>query len=260
MSDVQTAENPRAVIGGNQPPLADVLVEETATLRKRAVDLAEAVGRADTAEKAVALAGIIKKHLEKIEAAREERKRPFLEGGRTVDAHFAVITGSLAEMDSKKKLIGGPLKKLLDMIDAERARKDAEAAAERRQLDDEARKARDAAEQASRQAGATQGPAQIDAEAVAQRQLDRAADLERRAANVRAAPIESDIGVKATGRTVYVHRITNRQLALLHALKADPDAIFAAVDDVIARQIRAGVRTFPGVEITATTQTTIRAA
>lgn len=178
-------------IGGNNPPLDEVLVVETEAMLSRAKDLAAGVGRAtvideETAGKATLLAGLIKKHLTLVEDTREERKRPFLESGRIVDAHFGNIALVLAEMDSKKKLIGGPLAVLMGKLDAYRREQDRKAEAERLRLQEEANKQRAlavAAENARLAAEAAAKRAQDEAD----RKVREAEEAARQAGNAAAA-------------------------------------------------------------------------
>lgn len=185
--------------GSNHPPvdkpLAEMLVDETGDVKKRAEDLAGAVGRAvitddETAGKATLLASMIKKHVDLIDETRETRKRPFLEAGRTVDAHFSAIAGIVATFDGKRKLIGGPLSTLMGKIDTHRREQEAKAEAERRRLAEEARKQREAAELAERQRLAAEAETRRiqedaerrirEAEEAAQRSNDLAAQAEAR--------------------------------------------------------------------------------
>lgn len=142
-------------IGHNSGSLAEELVEETVDLKKRAEDLAASAGRcvvtdADTAGKATLLAKMIRTHVQDIDARREERKRPFLEAGRTVDQHFANIASVIVQFDAKKRPIGGPLFDVLQKIDGYQREQERKAAEERRRLEEEARKQREAAEAAER--------------------------------------------------------------------------------------------------------------
>lgn len=147
------APNPRAVVGGNNPPLDQVLAEDSADLVARAKALAESAGRAvvtddDTAGKATLLAKMIKEHIAAVDAKREETKAPYLQAGRTVDAHFHGIAGTLAtytKVGTKEKLTGGPLYTVMEMIDGYRIKKEAAAEAERKRLEAEANAAREAA-------------------------------------------------------------------------------------------------------------------
>lgn len=145
-------------IGHNQPPLDELLRDETQALAQRTAELLAAVPRTvvtdrDSAEKATAFAGMIRSHAAKIEAAREERKRPFLEAGRTVDAHYQALRAPLIGSDPKR--LGGAAAEVVAKIDAFRREEQAKADAERRRLEEEARQARErqaAAERAQREA------------------------------------------------------------------------------------------------------------
>src|SRR5258708_960507 len=138
----------------NQPPLDELLAEETTVLQRRAYDLIDAAGRAivtdeETAGKAALLTKMMIDHGKKIDQAREERKRPFLEGGRAVDQHFHAIAEPLVGIDPKKKL-GGAAAKVAAMVDAFRREQERKADEERRRLEEAARKQRLAAEAAER--------------------------------------------------------------------------------------------------------------
>jgi len=181
----------KAGIGHNNPPLAETLAEETAALKQRAADLAAAAGRAkatddDTAGKAVLLIKMMSEHRKDIEAARETAVRPHLEGQRTVNAHFAGLDSMLAETDAKKKVVGGPLVSVTGMVDAYRLKKEAEAAAERRWLEEEARKQRVAAEAADRARREAEDRSAREA-AEAQRKIAEAEAFARQAGDREAA-------------------------------------------------------------------------
>ena len=265
---IQTLD--RHGIGGNSgvAPLAEVLADETATLRSRAEDLVAAAGRAtvtdeDTSGRATALAATLADHAKTIEAEREARKKPHLEAGRIIDGHFAAL----------KQPLEAARKTVLGMIDAYRRQREAEAVAERRRLEEEARKQRataEAAERARREAEAAAARAEtkaaqeaaerqrLEAEIAERQAADRAAVLQQQAETTVAKPIESELGVKAHARVVWKHVVDDRAAALKHAVKVDPDTVFAAVEQVIGRQVRAGVRTFPGARIYSETQTVVR--
>lgn len=180
---------PARGIGDNNPPLTELLADETAELKKRSDELVAGAGRcvvtdADTAKRAVLLAGMMTDHGKKIEAAREERKRPFLEGGRTVDAHYAALKAPLVGNDPKGKL-GGAAAEVVAKADAWRREEDRRVAEERRRLEDEARAAREAQEAAQR-AQREAEEASRRAAAEAERRI-RAAEEEARKAGDRAA-------------------------------------------------------------------------
>lgn len=180
---------PARGIGDNAPPLAELLVDETAALKQRSDDLIAGAARCtvtdeDSAKRATQLAGMMKDHGAKIETAREERKRPFLEGGRTVDAHFAALKTPLVGNDPKGKL-GGAAAEVVARIDTWRREEERKAAAERARLEEEARVAREAqaaaeraqreAEEASRRAAEEAAASIRAAEEAARRAGDQAA-------------------------------------------------------------------------------------
>lgn len=329
------ADNPRAVIGANYPPLSELIADipvaaiitaASQPLADRAAELLAAVPRATTAENATTLAGMIKTCLAKIDEDRLAQKKPFWDAGLAIDVHYNGIAGTLATVE-KGKITGGALRTLLDLIDAETRRRAEEAAAEKRRLEREAAEAREraavaerariaaeieaqrqrdeaaaqarrereeaeerirAAEDAARRAGdaaaaerAARERAEQDARdraeagrreaedrearaalVAAQIERQQAADqhdaLLRQAAAVQAAPVATDLGVKAHGRQEWDFEILSETDAFRHAAKLDPVTIREAVETVIRRQIRAGVRTIPGCRVFSRTVSTIR--
>ena len=244
-------------IGHNSADLSAILAEESEPLKTRAESLIAAFGRAavtddETAGKAATLAKMMKECQKAIDEARVARKEPFLEGGRTVDAHFKAISATL----------DGPIKSTVGMIDAFRREQEAKAEAERRRLAEEARKQQEQAEAAERarlaaiQSG--DGAAALDAEMAARTADENAQAIAARAASVTAAPIDGGMGAKAFGRKVWTAEITDQKAALKHAMKVDSAAIMAAVQSVYDRQVKAGVRDLPGATVHETTQTVIR--
>lgn len=171
--------------------LGDILVEETAALRQRAEHLAAGAGRCvitddETAGKATLLAKMLKEHVKVIDEARTSAKDPYLTAGRAVDAHFAELTRLIAIVDSKGKVIGGPLANVLGMVDSYRREQDAKAEAERRRLEEEARRQREAAEAAERARREAEEKAAREAEE-ARRRIEEAAHAAREAGDREAA-------------------------------------------------------------------------
>jgi uncharacterized membrane protein YqiK len=295
-------------IGHNNPPLAEMLVEETADLSKRAADLLAGAARAtvtdrETAEKATLLVGIMKAFGAKVEELRDARKKPFWDAGKMVDAHFKALRSKVVGEDPNK--LGGEAARIAGLVDQFRRDEEARAAAERRRLEDEARAEREKAEAAARaqreaeereRLAAEESARKIrEAEAAARRagnaatqaevarlqqaaaaeiakneaaarerrlqaelQQERAAALDRQAAATVAVPINAGNGVKAHRRTVWSVAITDLNAAIKHARKLDEAAIQAVVQNIYDRQVRAGVRTLPGAEVTEDSATSIR--
>jgi hypothetical protein len=91
---MDTLTNPRAVIGGNEPPLAERLGLDHADLLKRATEAAGKVpeqAKADTEDQVAAYteaAKGLKDLLSEADAAFTAAKAPWLAGGRAVDDFF----------------------------------------------------------------------------------------------------------------------------------------------------------------------------
>lgn len=260
--------------------LAEILEEETLPLRARAELLVGNAAKAkattqEDVEKCVTLAGMFKDHLKKIEDARKERKQPFLDGGRAVDSHFNGLAAILVTLDAKGRVTGGPLGKLMKGIDDYRREQERLAEIERRRLAEEARKAREAQEAAERarleaERKAAEAESERDAEKAradaleaemqAKWEQEEAERLQREAEMAAAPqPITTAYGVSAGRRTVHKAVLDQDiRLALMHAMKIDPDAIRACVQSIYDKQVRAGVRSLPGATVVEDSATVIR--
>lgn len=205
-------------IGANHPPepleiLRDELKLETAALVARATEitaaarklLGEEVGpdgtvtvtaktldTEDAAGKATALAKMLRDHANDVDEARERRKKPFLEGGRIVDAHFKEIYAPLVGPDPKKP--AGFFARVVAMVNAYRQKKDEEIAAERRRIEAAARVAREAEEKAERQRLAA-----IEAERI-QKEANDAAILRAQEAAAAAAAANDPEAIERAAR------------------------------------------------------------
>lgn len=203
MDAIAADDTARHGIGGNDPPLAEILVEEVAPLKERAQALAEGVGRAlitdgDSAKRGTLLAGQIKTHLDKIDEARVTRKAPYLEGVRAVDGAFGALTGMLATFD-KGKLNGGPLFVLMGRIAQHQRDEEAKAAEEKRRLEGEAQRLREAAEESARKQCEAEERERLaaeqrkrDQEAAEQRELEAVEAANKRARDAAAAAVAAN--------------------------------------------------------------------
>ncbi len=270
-------------IGDNsgKAPLAELLAEETAELKKRSELLLKGarcavVTNLDTAKEATVLVGQIRDHCREIETAREARKRPYLDGCRTVDSHFGALRFDLIGPDPNR--LGGEAARVKRLIDDFHAELERQAELERRRQQEEARrKAEEAAaadcerEEAERQAqaamlaGDVQGAVaaavqRTDAEARRQQLQEEARVLAGRAADTRGQVIDTGLGVKAHRQTRWRPEITDLAKALRHALKINPAVIRAAVQAIYDRQVSAGIRELPGANVVPVRDTVIRRA
>lgn len=276
--------NPRAVIGGNQPPIDEQIVIDLAEaldaegLTARIADLIAAAGRApniDSPEIAGRYADLIKQMVaagKAVEAEREKLNRPLLNAQRALKGRADAIVAPLkdAEQDARAKV------SRYDAEQAEIERKRREAAeAERRRLqaiaDEEARQERlrlqAIADEKARQerlrlqaiederaAAEKREAAKVEVQA---EEVEVAAPLvEIAVAEPERAAIQGDMGAKVARVTTYKHRILSvRQLPdsiLKHA------KVIEVLDKVIAAQVRGGVREMKGCEIYPETSTAIR--
>jgi hypothetical protein len=266
-------------IGHNLPQLGEQLAEETAALRARADELVlnlkerAVVATPDDAEKMTLLLAMVREHYETINAARVERKAPYLRDGRIVDEHFSDLWAPLVGPSPTQKFAGA-YGEGHARLDAYRRRVEAEAYRERMRLVDEARKQREAAAEAERKrlaaeqaqraavdkAAAEKARRQrAESELAARKAQDEAARLEARAEAATAPQIiHSGYGPKATRRAVFRVSIDDLSLALRHALRIDRHRIQEAVQEIYNKQLRAGVKELPGATIIEDSSTIVR--
>lgn len=247
MSD--TVDNPRAVLGGNAPPIAERLALDHADLATAIAALAE---RANAAPKTIAgeddllaIGKIVKDAREvtgRAEGARVDEKEPFLTAGREVDAFFATMKDRLSRITTA----------LQDRADAyqrekaaEERRKQAEAARKAREEEDRQREIAERAAAAGRNAAAAKAQAAADARAEEAAKAEaeakaRAADMTR----VRGG------GTTVSARTVWTFQITDYEAIPLDRLRPylKREAVEAAIGSLVKVQKNAsplaGVRIF----------------
>lgn len=242
----------------NLPSLAEQLAEEVWPLKTRATRLAEAAAKSTVINKndyddACTLGVMIGDHIKEVESARKIRKEPFLADGRLVDINFNNVIDALAIYDAKGKVVDGPLFDLRGKVRAYIDEQGRLAEIERKRLEGEARMLREAAEQAETdrlamlQSGDTDGAMQSE---IIQRKAEIAADqITQLADNTAFTPVANSYGMAASKRTTKKVVITDFAAALKHAVKINKDTIFAAVQAVYERQLKAKVTTLPGAEI-----------
>lgn len=214
------ALNPRAVLGGNLPPLGERLAADHASLVQRAADAVAGIpadlAAIQTEEEAKAYtdqAKDLKDLLGEADDAFTPEKEPWLTGGRTVDSFFAFRANIKAAI---ARLVG----KLNDYANAKLAAQRKAEAEERERLRKEA--------EAFDEAPTAFVPAPIR-------------DTVR---------IVSDSGTKASGTVKWTYRVTDAKKVPKKFLMVNEAAIKAAVDG--------GERTIAGVDIFEAVRTAIR--
>jgi hypothetical protein len=231
--------NPRAVIGGNRPPLDEMIVAEfeeglradpnLMTKVAQLIEKGKAPPPCDSEDMAGRYGDFIKMvsaATKAIEAEREKHNRPILTAQRALKARADSYTAPLAEAGTR-------VRRLLDGFMAEQARIAAE---KRRQAEEEARKAAQA--ELDRRAAAEEGDAAF---------AEVAPLVEIRPAEIEKPVARGDYGARVGTMTVWLHEITSvRQLP--DRLLKHPK-VMEALDKVVAAEIRGGAREIKGVRI-----------
>lgn len=192
MSDNALADAPG--IGHNLPPLNEQLFEELAAPKLRATQLLDVAKTAtiiddESAAKVIDLAGLIGALEKELDAARTERKRPFLEAGRIIDGAYGGLISALT---------GGRLA-LKNMLTAYDKKRTAEAEVARHAALAAQRKREEEAEAAKERARATTNVNDALASLKAQ---EEAAAAARRAEAIRPEPIRAQLGSLGSQRQI----------------------------------------------------------
>lgn len=233
--------------GHNKPPLAEVLKDSTQALT---ADIEALAQRANTTPRKV----VTQADLEKIgrlvldaralngriETTRQTEKAPFLEGGRTVDGFFAILSERVERIASTFQAVAD---------DFQRAR----IAEARRKAEEDAQKARD---EQKRQADLAAKAAAANRPKTAEKHEARADAAAERATAVEFVSIAkpADIartrtasGLLATAKGTWVFEITDYDGIALDKLR--PYLKREHIEAAIRLAVRQGVREIGGVHI-----------
>lgn len=220
MDAQEEEQNPRAVIGGNNPPIEEVLKEAAAKLIAEIDPLA---ARANT------LGPLVKEGIKddatlgkvgeiitdaralsrRVEQKRKEEKEPWLEGGRKVDAFF---NAHMARLDR----IADAFQTIADTHQREKA------AAERRKAEADAARLRDEEEKLRAAAESAKRPETSDRKHdLADEKAAQADAAEARAAqsNHQLAKVKTETGVTAGAKTEWSFKITDYEAIPLDKLR-----------------------------------------
>lgn len=206
----------RLDIGGNNPPISEVLadtqkalIDRIEPLADRANNLPRKIENDETLGKVGELVVDARKLVSDLDKARTEEKKPFLEGGRAVDAFFKTASERVERICSAFEKIAG---------DYQRDK----AAEARRKADEEARKLREDEERKRLQAESAKRQTTVD------RKNDEADELAAQAeeAEARAAStnheltkVKSESGVTAGAKTDWTFDITDYEKIPLDRLR-----------------------------------------
>ncbi|WP_226018459.1 hypothetical protein [Novosphingobium sp. FKTRR1] len=236
-------QNPRAVMGGNKPPLEELipvefraaLLAERPDFLTRFDDLVAASKRAraedeETLGRCGDLVVAYRKCASHINTTHEAVKAPYLLGGRLVDAEKKAL---LARLDDAKVRVERIANTFVAQREAEqRAERERIAAIERAQAEEYA------AAERERQAAA----AADDIEAIVSAPVVPLA-----VARERIEPVRSDAGSVVSGKQAWESQVTDYTLAFM-AVEDNPK-VREAIDKAVAGLVRAGKRTIEGVRI-----------
>lgn len=242
-------QNPRAVIGANNPPSLEAILRErhapvfadVEKIKRRLKSIPKTVDSEKDSEKVIAIISDAGKVIKAVEAARAAEVEEFLRGQQTVNRTFNAET-----RDTLAPLIAAA-KKINDAFMA------AKVAREREEQKKAADLLRDQAEAAAKKAQEAEDAGQ---NRVADVQMSAAAALEQQAdaAEARASSSSTNLsktvtstGAKASVSMVWDHRNVNRDAldleALRHFLSDD------AIDKALSAYVKAGRRSIRGAEI-----------
>ncbi|RWX72530.1 hypothetical protein [Mesorhizobium sp. M2A.F.Ca.ET.039.01.1.1] len=250
MTQNDLAENERARIGGNNPPMTlaerlpldyEALTERVAAILTKARDeLPSEITTDDENSKLGEIIKGIRDVARDAEADRKKEKDPHLEAGRTIDAFFAALTDRL---NKGKEVLERRGKKYLD----------AKAQAERERREEAARIAREEAERKLREAEAAEEAGKDFHTELALEQAAQAetrADLAQQASEEKAADLARTRmagGGVSTLKTEWTFEIKNRE-----QIPFDRIAHFisdAELTKAVRAFVKGGGRSLPGVRI-----------
>lgn len=254
MNDI--AADPAAALSNN-PPIGEVLAEETAPFKARATALIGSVGesRIDSPETAAAvttLGNMLNDLRTTVETARKERAKPFDDGKAAVQTAY-------------KRDIIDPIDSAIAtcrrMVDEWRNQLARQEAAEKRKRDDDAAAAQRAAEEAQRKKEEAQATgdvsAAIKAEVEEVQARDRAEALSGAPGTIRPdATIRTQAGSAGTAKIV-TGKIDNVGLCLAWMIRHDAAWLLETLQPRVDRLTRTGM-TIDGVSRVETSGTRFR--
>lgn len=237
---MDTTDNPRAVLGGNNPPeptpfeAMDTHIADLMETAKGFLD-GEPI---ETAEMAAVVAKLIdegRRAGKDADAFRKDEAKPFDDGKKAVQEKWKPI---IARCD----LVVDTAKKALVPYQLKLEREQAEAAAKAREEAERARQEALAAERAAHAAADLEAAERAD-------ELRKVADKADREANKaeKTAPTVAVEGGRGIGlRTYWIAEITDRREALKHYMLNQPEALTAWLLDQAQKDVNAGKRAIPG--------------
>jgi sRNA-binding protein len=233
--------NPRAVMGGNRPPLDvearhafdEALEEAKPGLRDRIDQLIAASDRAtatdaESAGRCGELVKQIRAAAKVVDDAHTSAKAPYLAAGRAVDSAKTELRGPL---DAAKVKVEA---KQTQFLREEEAKRQAELRRQREEQEAAWRAEQDRLA-AERAAAEPEAPAEV-----APPPPPPAPEPERQI-------IRGDYGAAVSGQKVWMNQVEDYELAFIAV--ANNEKVREAIDKAISNMVRGGVREIPGVRI-----------
>lgn len=238
MNAVAIAENPRAVMGANNPPTPfDECERKVIDLFDEAKNFldGEPIATQDMADSVSKLLDMIRKAKKEADEHRVAEKKPHdLAAAAVQEKWKPLLTRCDLAADAAKKA-------LTPYLEAVEAEKRAKAEAARREAEDKARAAQEAM-RASRDDLA----AREEAEAL----LADAKKAEAAASRAEKDKAQGKGGARAVSlRTSYRAEVTDYRALAAHLWTDDRDALIEFLDGYAATKVRAGARNLPGVAV-----------
>lgn len=239
MSEV--LDNPRAVIGDNQPPEPTPLeafgahVGDLMENARQFLD-GEAITTQGQADDVGRLLDMCRQSAKDADKQRKAEKQPHMDAGKAVDAAWNPLIEKceLAAITAKKALA--------PFLAAEQVRKDAAAAEMRRIAEDAAEKARAAMREAA--------AADLAAREEAERLLKDAERADKAAGRAEKGKASAAGGARAvTLRDIYTPVLTDAAEALKHYRMVAGADLKAWMLEMARAEVRAGARAIPGFNI-----------
>lgn len=230
---MSVTENERIKMGGNNPPafeahkvnIDDIHAEALEWLDGKAVESAAEADGLNT------LLDMARKAQKAADDARAAEKKPHLDAGKAVDAQWKPL------IDAAQRIVDG-CKKALTPWNIKEAERKAEEARKATEAAEAQRQAEVDASRAAAATGALTDAEQADQQAAAAKQADKAAKAAQKAAT-------SGLGL----RTTYRPELTDPKAAIAHYWATRREDFIALVNDLAAKDVRAGKREIPGFTI-----------
>lgn len=239
------ADNPRAVVGGNNPPeptLVEKMTEAAAPLVKELDALAEKANAlpktVKSDEENLEVGAVVKEARsisKRVEALRVEIKAPIIQAGKDVEAFFGVPA------DRLKRII-------TTLEDRGTAFVNAKAAGERRLREEQARIAREKAEEERRKADAAADAGRVQTAAKAEGRAEAAEDQARRFEMAAEKSNADLVRARGAGWTVATAK-TKQDIRIVNFAEADLETLRPFLDrEQVLKAARAWLKVTKGTE------------